>query len=184
VSNPGNLPFSSHQKRALDARAAAVKRSGSWIHPDLSLFNPPSDNQPFIQSSEPFMAYPAPGDNPVVLLTYTVQRGLMAVITKLAIIHYGGNPPDGSGYVIWRVLQNGAGIRGLNNLTAQVGTFANPNDGFSIIGVENDIFTITVEVPAAAAPMPGGVTTAARIQGWTYPLSQATLRGQSMGARK
>ena len=179
--NLGSSPFTDHQKLALDARAAVVHGAGSFIHPDISFYNPPSDSRPFIVTPNPFPAYPLPGAMPVVVITYKVQQGLLAVITKLAVVHVGGNPPDGTGQVIWRVLQNGAGIRGLNNLTSEVGTYAQPNDGFSIVGVENDVFQVTVELPATLngapnAPMPIGATTAARFQGWTYPLSEATIR--------
>jgi len=176
----GQMPFTHLQKRVLDARAGQSANLASFINPEISLFDPPADNQPFVVSSTPFVSYPDVGANPAILLTYRVRNGLMAVIQKIAIIHQGGNPPDGTGQVIWRLLKNGAGIHGMNAMTAELGTFSAPNDGFSIVGVENDVIQVTVELPAvlpdgtANAPMPVGTRTAARFQGWTYPLGQAT----------
>ncbi len=180
LPNLGRMPFSDHQKVSLEARARAVRNAPSYIHPDLSFYNPPGDSRPFVVTPNPFPVYPAPGMLPLVVIQYVVPNGLIAVVNKLAVVHIGGNPPDGTGQVIWRVLQNGAGITGLNNLTSQVGTYANPND-FVIVAWENDILQVTVELPAASVAMPVGSTTAARFHGWTYPISEATL--QKGGAR-
>jgi hypothetical protein len=97
----------------------------------------------------------------------------------MAIVHFGGNPPDGTGIVVWRVVRNGAGLRGLGTLTAQYGTFAAPIEA-SIFCTENDTISITAECPAtlpggAVNPgMPVGTTTAALFKGFFYPLSEAT----------
>ncbi len=180
LPNLGRSPFSDSQKRSLDARARLVQTAPSYIHPDLSFYNAPGDSKPFVTTPNPFPAYPLPGALPIVVIQKVIDNGLMAVITKLAIVHVGGNPPDGTGQVIWRVLVNGAGITGMNNLTSQVGTYANPNE-FVIVAWENDIVQVTVELPANLngapnLPMPPGSTTAARFHGWTYPIAEATLQ--------
>ncbi|MGH9501678.1 MAG: hypothetical protein ACRD20_02375 [Terriglobales bacterium] len=164
----------------MDARAQAVVNSPSYIHPELSFYNPPADSLPFTVTPIPFPAYPLVGANPVVIIQYVVPNGLLAVINKLSVVHVGGNPPDGTGQVIWRVLKNGAGITGMNNLTSEFGTYSNPKS-LVIVAVENDILQVTVELPANLPDgtpntnMPAGATTAASFDGYTYPLSEATL---------
>ncbi len=171
--NVDNLLFSDLQKRTLSARSKSLNSSGPFYRRSVSLFNPPADSNPLIITANPFIAYPLPDVGPSTIITFTVPLGLFALITKLAIINYGGNPPDGSGNVVWRVLKNGGGIRGLSNLTSQVGTYAQPND-VVITLIENDVIAVTVEVPAGQPAMPGGSTTAARFHGFTLPLVEAT----------
>lgn len=166
-------PWTDSQKYSIAARLKVALSGPRFLNRDISLFNPPADSRPFVVTPNPFPGYPAPGAGPIVIIQYIVQTGLMSVINRLSVVHVGGNPPDGTGNVVWRVLINGAGIDGLNNLTSQVGTYAQPND-FVFMAIENDIVTVTAEVPAAQPAMPAGTRTAARLHGWTYPLVQAT----------
>lgn len=175
LPNLGSSPFSDSQKKSLDKKAANVQSAAPFIHQDLSFYNPPADSNPFVTTPNPFPAYPLPGAGPIVVISKTIEKGLLAVINKIAIVHFGGAPPDGTGNVIWRLLKNGAGITGLNNLTSQLGTYTEPN-AFSIIAVENDVIQVTAEVPAGQLPMPPGTRTAARFHGWTYPITEATLQ--------
>lgn len=148
--------------QALDAY-----RPPQWMHLDPT--KAPPDSRPFIVTSVPFPAYPAPGAAATSLLApaFTVPVGYVAVINKLAIVHVGGGIVDGVGNIIWRVLINGGAAKGLNNLTAQVGSFQIPSDVVIVIN-EGDVFQITVEVPAASPPQVG--TTGARIQGYLVPV--------------
>jgi hypothetical protein len=173
MPNLDSKPWTDAQKLSIAARLKTALTGPRFLNRDISLFNPPADSRPFVITPNPFPAYPAPGAGPIVIIQYSPQTGLMAVINRLSVVHVGGNPPDGTGNVIWRVLINGAGIDGLNNLTSQVGTYAQPND-FVFMAIEHDIVTVTAEVPAAQPPMPVGARTAARLHGWTYPLVQAT----------
>jgi hypothetical protein len=169
--NLARQPWTDEQKLSIAARMKTALSGPSFMNRNISLFNPPADSMPFIVTPNPFVAYPAPGAAPAVVIQYVVPPGMMAVITKLAVVHVGGNPPDGTGNVVWSVLINGAGIDGLGNLTSQVGTYAMPND-FVFRAIEQDIVQVTVQV--TVNPMPVGTTTAARFHGWTYPLIQAT----------
>lgn len=181
LSGAGFTPF---EKRMLDLKARVVENAPPFLHPDLSFFNPPADSQPFTVTPQKGsvtgfgVPYPGVGAGPVPVISYTVPVGQFAIIRALAIVHIGGNPPDFSGEVIWRVLINGGGITGLNALNAQYGTFANPKQ-IVLMGVENDIITVTVEVPVLLPngnPNPGpagGTSTAASFDGWTYPMSEA-----------
>jgi hypothetical protein len=83
---------------------------------------------------------------------------------------------------IWRVLRNGGGLRGLSNIIGTFGTYAAPKIlTVPIIGIENDVISVTVEVPAffpdgitPVPPLAAGTGTAATFDGFTYPLSEAT----------
>jgi hypothetical protein len=174
LPNLGKMPFTNLQKAALDARAQAVASAPPFIHPELSFFNPPADAQTFRRTSIPWPLLPAPGGGPIKVLSFTVPRSKIAIINKLSVIFNGGNQVDGTGNVIWRVLLNGGGYQGLNNLTAQIGTFSNPLP-VVLLGVENDTIQVTAEVPAGQPAIPGGATTAASFDGFMYPLAEATL---------
>ena len=106
-----------------------------------------------------------------MILSYTVQQGNIAIIKKLAIIHFGGNPPDGSGNVVWQVLINGGAVKGMNNMLSQFGTLAVPKD-CQIVIYENDTIQVLVTVPAGKVGASPG-STAASFDGFTYPLSEA-----------
>lgn len=174
---PPPLPApSTFQQLSLDKRKHVLREARSYFNPSLSLFRAPTDSRPVVVTSptgtaaQPFVAYPAPGAGPKDVITpFKVDPGLLLVINFMAIIHVGGNPPDGNGNVVWRVLINGNGVKGLNNLNAELGTYAAPNE-FVLALVENDTIQITVEVPAAQPAMPAGQATAARFHAWTYPI--------------
>src|ERR1700677_2044870 len=121
----GQMPFTKAQKQALDAKGYMIQTAPPYVNPNLSLFNPPTDAYTFRATSIPTAAYPAPGASAVTVLAFVVPVAQFMVINKLSIVHIGGNDPSFTGQVIWRVLKNGGGLRGLATLTAQVGTFAN-----------------------------------------------------------
>jgi hypothetical protein len=175
----GQMPFSQAQKATLDAKAFAVHNASPFIHPNLNFFNPPADADSFTVTPSPFVLYPVVGATAIPVIVFTVPRSKIAVIRKLAIVHVGGNPPDGTGVVIWRVIRNGGGLRGLSTLTSQYGTYAAPKD-VSIICYENDTIQVTVQCPAFLPDgvtvnpgVPLGQTTAASFDGFMYPLSEA-----------
>jgi hypothetical protein len=174
------MPFTQVQKAVLDARARAVASAPPFIHPDLSFFSPPADSDSFTVTPTPFVAYPAVGASAVIVISFTVPRSKLAIVRKLSVVHFGGMTPDGTGRVIWRVVKNGGGLRGLNALTSQYGTYAAPKDA-TILAIENDTLSVTVEcppfLPDGVTPNPGepaGSTTAASFDGFMYSLSEAT----------
>ncbi len=180
LPNLGQLPFTQTQKAILDAKSYAVQNTPPFLHPNLNFFNPPADSDYFTVTPNPFINYPTVGASALPVISFSVPRSKVAVIRKMSIVHFGGNPPDGTGRVIWRVVRNGGGLRGLGTLTAQYGTFANPKD-VSIFCIENDTITVTVECPSflpdGVTPNPGppgGSTTGASFDGFLYPLSEAT----------
>jgi hypothetical protein len=184
----GQMPFTQVQKQILDLRARQVATAPPYLHPALSSdSNAPTDASPFSISTaasgnlaQPFVPYPLPGMGRVTVIQYTVGPSKIAFVRFLCVAHFGGNDPSGSGQVIWRVLRNGGGLRGLSNLIATFGTYAAPKLlTVPIIAVENDTLQVTVEVPATfpnggvVPPLGAGTGTAATFDGFTYPLSEA-----------
>jgi len=163
------------QMRCLNLRKRGLDAQLSTLRSDL-LVSTPTDARPFILTSIPAVLYPAPGAARVDVFSYTVPAGFMAFILKLAVINISGGFTDFSGNIVWRCLVNGAGVKGLENLTAQVGTLAAPLAGAVIALMERDIFEITVEVPAGQPPMPLTATSAGEIVGFLYPLPRCTER--------
>jgi hypothetical protein len=160
-------PWTDEQKLSISRRMKTALSGPTFLNRNISLFNPPADSLPFIVTA-PFVAYPAVNASPVVVIQYVVPPGMLAVITRLAIVDNGANA-IGTGNILWNVLVNGGAIDGLGNLTAPIGTLAQPND-VVFVAHEQDIVQVTVQVTTGAA----AGTTAAMFQGWTYPLSQAT----------
>src|SRR5258708_37991690 len=174
------MPLSQLQKAMLDLRARAIASAPPFIHPNLTLFATPADAESFTTTPSPFPAYPIPGAGPIVVISFPVPRSKLAVVRKLSIVNFGGNAPDGTGRVIWRVLKNGGGLEGLSNLSSQYGTYAAPKD-VTIRAIENDTLQVTVECPAFLPDgvtvnpgHPAGSTTAAGFDGFQNPLSEAT----------
>lgn len=177
------MPFTQLQKHVLHAKAQMVQSAAPWIHPDISSnSNAPSQASSFVTTTSPsgttafpFVAYGQPGQGPVTVISFTVPRSKVCFIRYLSISHFGGNDPSGTGQVIWRVLQNGGGLNGLNALVVTVGTQAAPQLlPAPIIGIENDTIIVTAEVAAGFAPMGMGQGTAAAFWGFTLPITAAT----------
>ena len=157
------------QAQLLQAKIQQLGRYNSPQWTNLDGTRPPASGRPFIVTPNPFVAYPAPGAGPTTVITYTVPIGMFAVIAYLAIVHVGGGFVDGSGNIVWRVLVNGAGVKGLENLTSQVATYNNPNV-VQLILMENDVIQVTVEIPNGQPAMPPGTSTAARFHGFAVPV--------------
>lgn len=134
-----------------------------------SLLNFPDAESDWFDFYPPaFPAYPAPGAGAITVLSFTVPTGADGVIKKLAIVHIGGGLVDGTGQVIWRVLQNGAAVRGYQDATSQVGSYAQPLDTFIPV-YEGDVIEVTAEVPPGQLALPAGDSTAARAMGYFFP---------------
>jgi hypothetical protein len=130
---------------------------------------PPVSSRPLILTSSAPTNYPAAGAAAVVIFSYQVPRGQRARISQLALVALNGGQVDMQGNIIWRFTVNGAPLKGLGTQLSQIGTFSTPNP-VTFWLTENDLFQITVEV-AAGAPIQAGQT-AARIAGWTEPLTK------------
>lgn len=165
------------QAEWLSAKLRTLPNALDFSYPDDSTTPPPSAQALIITTPFPnqgtYVAYPAPGAAAVQILQDVVPSGWDTFYWWLSIFHIGGGFVDGSGNVIWRVFVNNAAHKGLGNIQSQIGTSLNPAPGFPIHLVQNDILTVTVEVPAGQNPMPAGALTGCRLQGWRFPAGQS-----------
>ena len=155
----------------MQAKAAALGRIRTDSLSGFDAHNAPADSHSFVFNSSANFVYPAPGAGPSTMLSYQVPIGVISVINMISIVAIGGAFVDASGQLIWRCWLNGSGIDGLESLGAQIGSLATPVP-IQVVLTENDLFLVTVEIPAAQPPMPPGATTVARIWGWTYSLTK------------
>lgn len=164
----------------INAKLKALNSMQSTFQQDV--LNQGSQGRPFqVNTAAPYPNYPAAGAAAVVLVTYQVPAGCLAVLTGLAIVNIGNGAPayvDGDGNVVWRLLKNGAGVQGFEALSAQVGSLALPQN-MGLVLVENDILQVTVQVPAGKIT-PGSVT-AALLQGFINVGGQGARPGGSLG---
>lgn len=131
----------------------------SWIFPSLNSVH--FDNAGDI-------IIPAVGIESAIF-TFNVPRGFNGVMKTIGNAFIGGGFTDGSGAIVWRVLQNGQAMRGKENLINSLGSVAQPSliggGGFMRI-LENDVITMTVLNVSVA---PAGQLVAGRLSGWFYP---------------
>lgn len=103
------------------------------------------------------------------IFTFQVPKGLNGVMKEIANAYIGGGFTDGSGQIIWRILQNNVAMRGKEALINSLGSVAAPSriggGGFIRI-LENDIIAMTV---LNTAIVPAGQIIAGRLSGWFYP---------------
>lgn len=158
----------------LATKSASLKRAQST----RDLLGASADSEagrPFNVTPAPFVAYPAPGAGQTTIISYQVPKGFRAKVTRMAINTWGGQIYDGTGNVVWRVMINGAAEKGMEKMMSQFGTDSNPIP-VSIALNENDIISVTVEVPAGQVAIPASQTTSARLIGYAAPLSKGVQR--------
>ncbi|HEX3584405.1 MAG TPA: hypothetical protein VH024_00305 [Candidatus Angelobacter sp.] len=162
--------MSSPANHILSSKSAALKRAQST----RDLLGASADSEagrPFNVTPAPFPNFPAPGAAATTIISYQVPKGFRAKVTRMAISSWGGQVYDGTGNVVWRVLVNGAAEKGMENMMSQFGTDSNPIP-VTISLNENDIISVTVEVPAGQIAIAGNQTTSARLIGYAVPLSK------------
>jgi hypothetical protein len=111
---------------------------------------------------------PAVGTEAVVV-EFTVPRGFNGVIKAMGNNFIGSGFIDGSGDVVWRLLQNTQAVRNKENILNSLGTPQAPSliggGGFIRI-IENDLIQLVVD---NVAVVPAGQLIGGRLSGWLYP---------------
>lgn len=121
--------------------------------------------------------YPAAGQS-VTLLTYPVPSGQTLVITSAALANIGAAIVDYQEILAWHLLRNGAGVKGFENLLAQLGTLQQPQP-VNLIFNEGEILQATVSLLAGQV-IPAGNVPAARLLGFVklaVPMPNLLPRG-------
>lgn len=104
-----------------------------------------------------------------IIFSFQVPKGFNGVMKEIGNAFIGGGFNDGSGQIVWRVLQNNQAMRGKENMLNSLGSVAIPSriggGGFIRI-IENDIIAMTI---LNVSIVPAGQIIAGRLSGWFYP---------------
>jgi hypothetical protein len=141
------------------ATTSVVLSLPSWIFPSVNS-----------------IAFDAAGDITIpaigvesTIFSFQVPRGFNGVLKTIGNVFIGGGFNDGSGNIVWRVLQNNQAMRGKEAIINSLGTVQLPSQigggGFLRI-LENDIISMTV---LNVAIVVSGQIIAGRLSGWFYP---------------
>lgn len=156
---PCNPPVQESIAPSTDAPSIKISRLPAWIFPTVNsiAFDNAGD-----------IVIPAIGVESTVF-SFQVPQGFNGVIKEIANVFIGGGFTDGSGNILWRVLQNSQAVRGKEAILNSLGSVAQPSriggGGFIRI-LENDIIALTV---ANVAVVVSGQLIGGRLSGWFYP---------------
>ena len=124
----------------------------------------PPDGIPFFPTG--YVATPAVGSSSVVV-TLTVPEGFHGVIKKVGNVYVGLGFTEGSGSLVWQILQNGAVVRNADNIVSSLGTVTQPGElSGSIFIYEQQVITLQVSNVSLIA---GGTQIGGRLDGWYFP---------------
>jgi hypothetical protein len=110
----------------------------------------------------------ATGDDSVdgtAIVSFSVPPGHNGVINRIANQAVTGGFVDGSGALIWRILQNGQAEPNYEAILGSIGVVANPADIAPIFIFENNLILLTVDNVSLAA----GSAIQGLLGGWFYP---------------
>lgn len=126
------------------------------------LFMPP-DGVPFDPTA--YISLPAIGATSTVL-SLTVSDGYLGVIRVMGNVFVGAGWTEGSGALVWQLLDNGGVIRNYDNIVSSLGMVNNPRPvggGGGIIIAEGHQIILQVNNVSLAV---GGASVGARLGGW------------------
>jgi hypothetical protein len=123
----------------------------------------PADADPFIEVAA--IAVPVIGtESPIVSLV--VPPGYDGVITHFTFQYTGGGFVNGSGELVWRIIQDGRPLPGLANITAQLGSLQTPFATNKLIIYGGQVISINIFHAANAAH---NQNTIGLLSGYFYP---------------
>lgn len=124
----------------------------------------PPDGIPFDYTA--YIATPAVGVISAVV-SFTVPEGFHGVIKKVGNVYIGAGFVEGSGSLIWQILQNAGVVRNYDNMLASLGTVTAPGElAGSILVYEQQLVVLQVNNVSLVA---GGTQVGGRLGGWFFP---------------
>jgi len=124
----------------------------------------PAGRLPFDEVASRDLPAVGTGDTPV--LTFTVPSGFDGVGMWYSINFLGGGFTEGSGDIVWRILQNGTAMRNFENITSERGSLQIPRFLANLQFYGRDIISIVVNHIANVALTGQVVVT---MNGYYYP---------------
>lgn len=117
-----------------------------------------------------YIATPAIGANGVVV-TFTVPEGFNGVIKRIGNVYVGAGFVDGSGALVWQIVENSGVVRNYDNIVASLGAVNNPSEVAGILVKEQEVIELVVSNVSLAA---GATQIGGRLSGWFYSTSYIT----------
>ena len=117
-----------------------------------------------------YIALPAIGVTSTVL-SIQVDDGYIAVLRVMANVFVGAGWTEGSGALIWQLIDNDGVIRNYDNIVSSLGSVNNPQPlggGAGILVQEGHVVKLNVNNVSLAV---GGAQVGARLGGWFFPKS-------------
>jgi hypothetical protein len=149
------FPFSQAPDEDLSSGAVSALPVHLWM---------PPDGIPFDEAR--YIATPAVG-NLGAVVQFTVPEGYHGVIRKIGNVYIGAGFVEGSGSLIWQILQNGEVVRNYDNIVASLGTVTQPGEiPGAIIVFEQQVITLQV---SNVSLLVGGTQVGGRLSGWYFP---------------
>jgi len=129
------------------------------------IFMPP-DGVPFDPAA--YISLPAIGVTSTVV-SITVSDGYLGVIRVMGNVFVGAGWTEGSGSLVWQLLDNGMVIRNYDNIVSSLGAVNNPRPvggGGGIIIPEGHLIVLQVDNVSLNV---GGSQVGGRLGGWCIP---------------
>jgi hypothetical protein len=129
---------------------------------------PPLDSVSFDPTA--YIALPAIGATTAVL-TLVVDDGYLGVLRVMGNVFVGVGWTEGSGALVWQILDNAGVIRNYDNIVSSLGSVDNPRPlggGAGILVQEGH--TVVLQVKNVSLNV-GGAQVGARLGGWLFPKS-------------
>jgi hypothetical protein len=127
----------------------------------------PGDGFPFDPAA--YVATPAVGVTSTVL-TFTVPEGQHGVIWKVGNVFVGAGFVEGSGSLIWQIVQDNGVVRNYDSIVASLGAVSNPTQlSGPILIYEGQVIKLQVQNVSLVV---GGTQVGGRLSGWFFPKSR------------
>lgn len=123
---------------------------------------PPAAREPFEWAGSAIM--PAAGATGVAVVSFTVPQARNGVIVRIGNTTTNGSFTDGSGQLIWMLLQNGVPIENFENIVNQLGSVTQPSEVSSIQVRAGDLIQLSVQ----NVSLPANGQVSGRVGGWYY----------------
>lgn len=114
-----------------------------------------------------YIALPAIGATATVI-SFTVDDGYYAVLRVMANVFVGNGWTEGSGSLVWQLLDNGQVVRNYDNIVSSLGSVASPQPvggGAGILFQEGHLVVLQVDNVSLNV---GGAQVGARLGGWLF----------------
>ena len=119
-----------------------------------------------------YIPVPAPGAS-AIIFSFQVPTSMRLILNQIGNNFVGGGFTEGSGYLIWQILDNGVPIEDFEDIIGSLGNVALPTPMAPITIEEGHTVAFNI-INIAGSPILGGSgKVGATLRGWYYNLLEA-----------